>query len=108
MRLRPSFVFLIYCGITVVLTYPLILNIGIGAAKRCRRSGAEHLDSLVEHASRSIHTRVVERTGFLSRAGRADLLGKSAGPQPHLDAASLARAWGHKRPTTSCFSSRFP
>lgn len=28
MKLRPSFVFLVYCGLTVVLTYPLILSMG--------------------------------------------------------------------------------
>ena len=66
---------------------------GFGAAERCRRSGIEYLDSVVELTGRAVHVELVECAGVLSRSWRADLFGEPGWPEPHLHAAGVARRW---------------
>ena len=64
--------------LTLALTYPLILQMGVGAPERRGRPCAEYVDPLVEHAGGAVYGGVVERAGVFSRSRRAELFGKSA------------------------------
>ena len=87
---KGALVFLIYCAITIALTYPLIVQMG---SVLPNDAGDPALNTWIlwwNTQTVPFSTAVVERAGVFSRARGAELFGKPAGPESDFHAAALA------------------
>ena len=87
---KGALVFLIYCVVTVALTYPLILQMG---SVLPNDAGDPALNTWIlwwNTQTVPFSTAVVERAGVFSRARGAEFFGEPAGAQSDFDAAPLA------------------